>query len=115
MRRLTLAVGLLLAGCANTGRFPGATDIQCMHTMMAHGDVNGVPLSFDAAYSRCERWSNIHDPNIYNSKMIPLDFRADPNLQAMAENSQINTEHWPFVPRDSTAPIQKWPIFTGQP
>ncbi|OUJ16489.1 hypothetical protein HK28_12490 [Acetobacter sp. DsW_063] len=86
-----------------------------MHTMMAHGDVNGVPLSFDAAYSRCERWSNIHDPNIYNSKMIPLDFRADPNLQAMAENSQINTEHWPFVPRDSTAPIQKWPIFTGQP
>lgn len=66
---------------------------------------------FDAAMSRCARFTKGYstgpgyDP--WASKLIPLDLRSDPKLQAMAESPETNPQHWPFVPRDSVLPKQK--------
>ncbi|MFS8368231.1 hypothetical protein ACJRO0_12150 [Acetobacter oryzifermentans] len=71
-------------------------------------------FSFDMAASVCGRIENLATHSVFTAKSLPLDLRSDPELQQMAENPDINVKHRAFVPRNSTQPLQTWPVFSNQ-
>lgn len=118
MRRLTLIIPILtLAACSHPGtpygRDWGETDAHCMRRVMSAPNARGQ-FSFDMAAGVCGRVENLATHSVFTAKSLPLDLRSDPELQQMAEDPDINVKHRPFVPRTSTQPLQKWPVFSNQ-
>ncbi|BCI68068.1 hypothetical protein [Acetobacter aceti] len=107
MKRLIILTACLplLTSCGVGPRGISGSDAGCVRRAMKYEG-----WDFDGAMSRCARYEDIRtsymgiDP--MGGRLLPLDLRSDPKLQAMAENPQINTSHWPYVPRTSTAPKQ---------
>lgn len=104
-RLLLLALILpLLTSCGLGPRGISGSDASCVRRAMKFEG-----WDFDGGMSRCARYTPGYsyggiDP--LNSRLIPLDLRSDPALQAMAEDPKTNFQHWPYVPRTSTAPKQ---------
>lgn len=112
MLRITALAALLsLTACAQMGRMPGMTDSQCVRWEMANGSNVSGPLPFTGAASRCAQLTGGQEMTGAGARYIPLDLRNDPQLQAMAENSDTNP-YYPYVPRTSTAPLagKRWAI-----
>ena len=118
MRNTLLILSLCaLASCTHPstpyGRDMLETDAQCMRRALTAPNMKG-PIDFDMAASVCVRTENLATHSVYEAKNLPLDLRADQELQAMAENPNVNVSHRAFVPRDSKTPLQKWPVFSNQ-
>lgn len=118
MRNTLLILSLCaLASCTHPGTPYGRdmleTDAQCMRRVLTAPNMKG-PIDFDMAASVCVRTENLATHSVYEARNLPLDLRADPELQTMAENPNINVSRRAFVPRDSKTPLQKWPVFSNQ-
>ena len=84
MTRLVAAALLLtLAGCADLGRRPWQTDVQCLRSQMAAPN-NYV---FEAAASVCARYTNDGTFTQINSHLLPLNLTGAPDLQLAARGS----------------------------
>lgn len=116
-KTFTVLSFLMLCSCTHPGTPYGRdmleTDAQCMRRVLTAPNMKG-PIDFDMAASVCVRTENLATHSVYEAKNLPLDLRADQELQAMAENPNVNVSHRAFVPRDSKTPLQKWPVFSNQ-
>ncbi|KXV70945.1 hypothetical protein AD952_11155 [Acetobacter cerevisiae] len=89
------------------------TDAQCMRRVLTAPNMKG-PIDFDMAAGVCVRTEDLATHSVYTARQLPLDLRADPELQAMVENPSTNTARREFVQRDSKTPLQKWPVWPNQ-
>ncbi len=77
---LFISVLLSLAGCADLGRRPWETDVQCMRAQEATPRF----LTFEGAASVCARTHDDGTFTQFGSYRYPLNLRGAPDLQAQA-------------------------------
>ncbi|MFT8354601.1 MAG: hypothetical protein ABF617_08345 [Gluconobacter japonicus] len=99
MRLIPLAALSLLALSGCTFPHYANKDIACVRQNMTYGGPNHGSMPFDYAMGSCVQHTSDDALGIVNARQVPLDLRADPELQKLAENPETNPYGYAYVKR----------------
>ncbi|GAD09140.1 hypothetical protein GFGA_1d1211 [Gluconobacter frateurii NBRC 103465] len=68
-----------------------------MRQNMTYGGPNHGPMPFDYAMGFCVQHTSNDALGIVNAHQVPLDLRADPELQKLAENPETNPYGYAYI------------------